>query len=165
MISLCEKVRLQQLRKAKCSILASISDIFQKNFLTEPHTCLYSTLCKSHDFLISCFQSGHIFSKVWLFGKIHFIILFWTRSLVSWTLLYWSMLRFLMNSSVLFVLETVILFTAFWEIANTSLTGVNDKFTFWRQDAVRIGWMKSNNFKENKLFTVKNWSRLLTPQV
>ena len=62
MISLCEKVRLQQLRKAKCSILASISDIFQKNFLTEPHTCLYSTLCKSHDFLIS-FNLDTFFQK------------------------------------------------------------------------------------------------------
>ena len=33
MISVCEKVRLQQLRKAKYSILASILQIFKKNFL------------------------------------------------------------------------------------------------------------------------------------
>ena len=42
--------------------ISSISHIFQKNFLTEPHTYLYNTLlCKSLDFLISCFESGHIF--------------------------------------------------------------------------------------------------------
>ena len=63
MISICEKVGSQQLRKAKNSILASISHIFQKFFFTEPHTHFYNTLCKSHDFLISCFESGHIFKK------------------------------------------------------------------------------------------------------
>ena len=35
MFSICEKVRLQQLRKAKYSILASISHIFQESFLTD----------------------------------------------------------------------------------------------------------------------------------
>ena len=60
MISTCEKVRFEQLRKAKYSILASISHICQKK---EPHTYLYNTLCKSHDFLISCFESGNIFKK------------------------------------------------------------------------------------------------------
>ena len=38
MISICEKVRLQQLRKEKYSILSSILNIFQNIFLTEPHT-------------------------------------------------------------------------------------------------------------------------------
>ena len=40
-------------------------------------------ICKSHDFLISCFESGHISLKRWLFGKIHFVILFWTRSMAN----------------------------------------------------------------------------------
>ena len=44
MISICETVRLQLLRKAIYSILASILHIFQKKFLTEPHTYLYNTL-------------------------------------------------------------------------------------------------------------------------
>ena len=51
MIFNCE-VSLQQLRKAKYSILASTSHIFHKTFLTEPYTYLYNALCKSHDFLI-----------------------------------------------------------------------------------------------------------------
>ena len=59
MISVCEKVRLQQLRMAKYSILASILHIFEK-----PHNYLCNTLCKSRDFLISCFESGHIFQKL-----------------------------------------------------------------------------------------------------
>ena len=44
MIYICEKVRLRQLGKAKAkySILASISHIFQKNFLTQPYTYLES---------------------------------------------------------------------------------------------------------------------------
>ena len=45
MISICEKVRLQQLRMAKYSILASISQyhtFFQFFFLQMPHTYLYS---------------------------------------------------------------------------------------------------------------------------
>ena len=41
------------------------------------------TICKSHDFLISCFESEHISLKRWLFGKIHFVILFWTRSMAN----------------------------------------------------------------------------------
>ena len=64
MISVCEKVRLQQLRMAKYSILASILHIFEKKILSEPHNYLYNTLCKSRDFLISCFESGHIFQKL-----------------------------------------------------------------------------------------------------
>ena len=40
MISTCEKVRFEQLRKAKYSILASISHICQKKFLQSlTHTC------------------------------------------------------------------------------------------------------------------------------
>ena len=75
--AICEKVRLQKLRKAKYSILASILHIFQKIFLTELHTYLYKkTLFKSHDFLISCFESGHIFQEKVNFWKINFVILF-----------------------------------------------------------------------------------------
>ena len=44
MIAICEKVRLQQLRKAKYSMLASILHIFKKLFLTEPHANLCNTL-------------------------------------------------------------------------------------------------------------------------
>ena len=54
---------LQQLRKAKYSILASILHIFQQNFLTEPHTYLCNTLRKSHGFLKSCFEYGKISQK------------------------------------------------------------------------------------------------------
>ena len=56
MFSICEKVKLQQSRKEKYSILVSILDLFNF-FLTEPHAYLYNTLCKSHHFLISCFES------------------------------------------------------------------------------------------------------------
>ena len=86
MISICEKVRLLQLRKAKYSILASISHIFQKKFLTKPHTYVNNTLCKSHDFLISCFESRQIFQEIQFFGKIHFVILFLTISQVKFYL-------------------------------------------------------------------------------
>ena len=65
MISICEGGRLQQLRKAKYSILASsILHIFQLFFLTEVHTYLYNTLGKSHGFLISYFESGNISQKI-----------------------------------------------------------------------------------------------------
>ena len=60
MISICEKVRLQRLTKAKYSILASILHIFQNFPLTEPHN-LHNTLSKSHGFLISCFEFGNAF--------------------------------------------------------------------------------------------------------
>ena len=59
--SISEKVRLQQLRKAKYSILASILHIFQKKYLKELYIYLFNTLCKSHSFLISYFESGNIF--------------------------------------------------------------------------------------------------------
>ena len=54
--------------------------IFQFFFLVDPHTYLYNTLCRSHNFPLSCLESGNIFQKKWLFGKIHFVILFWIRS-------------------------------------------------------------------------------------
>ena len=76
-----KKVRLEQSTKAKYSILASILHIFVLFFLTEPHIYLYNTMCKSHGFHISCFESGNIFLKMWLFGKFHFVILLWIRSL------------------------------------------------------------------------------------
>ena len=40
MISIWEKVRIQQFRKAKYSLLASVLHIVQRFFLTEPHTYL-----------------------------------------------------------------------------------------------------------------------------
>ena len=52
MISLCEKVELQQLRKAKYLILASILHKSQFFFLAEPHTYLCYTICKSHVFFL-----------------------------------------------------------------------------------------------------------------
>ena len=66
----------------KCKIFNISLNIvnFWKMFLTEPHTYLYNTLCTSHDFCLSCFESGHISQKIWLFGEIDFVILFWTRS-------------------------------------------------------------------------------------
>ena len=67
-------MRLQQLRKAKYSILASKEK--KAFFLKEGHAYLYNNLCKSHSSLISCFESGNIFKKMWIFGKIHFAILF-----------------------------------------------------------------------------------------
>ena len=59
-----KKVRLEQSTKAKYSILASILHIFVLFFLTEPHIYLYNTMCKSHGFHISCFESGNIFLKM-----------------------------------------------------------------------------------------------------
>ena len=64
MISLCEKVELQQLRKAKYSILASILHKFQFFFLAEPHTYFCNTICKSHVFFISSFECGNISQKI-----------------------------------------------------------------------------------------------------
>ena len=63
MISICEEVRLQQLRKAKYSISASILHILQ-NIFTEPRNYLNNTLCNVHDFRISCSEFGHIFEKM-----------------------------------------------------------------------------------------------------
>ena len=80
MSSICEKMRLQQERNSKYLVLASILHIFQFFFLVDPHTYLYNTLCRSHNFPLSCLESGNIFQKKWLFGKIHFVILFWIRS-------------------------------------------------------------------------------------
>ena len=48
MISICEKVTLQQLRKAKYLILASILHISQNFIRTEPHTYLCNTHCVNH---------------------------------------------------------------------------------------------------------------------
>ena len=81
MISICEKVRLQQLKKAKYWILASISHIFHKNFLTEPHIYLYNTLlCKSLWFSYILFWIWTHFLKNVAFLKNELVILFWTRS-------------------------------------------------------------------------------------
>ena len=80
-IFICEKSEVRTIAKAKYSILASILHIFVLFFLTEPHIYLYNTMCKSNGFLILCFESGNTFQKMWLFGKFHFVILFWIRSL------------------------------------------------------------------------------------
>ena len=69
MISICEKVRLQLLRKVKYSILASISHIFQTIFLTELHTYLQNTLC--HDFLMIFLYLALNLDT--LFKKCHFL--------------------------------------------------------------------------------------------
>ena len=74
-ISFCEGVRLQQLRKTKYSPLASILHIFLFfSFFS------YRALYLLHGFFISCFESENIFQKMLLFGKIHFVIPFWSRS-------------------------------------------------------------------------------------
>ena len=70
MTSVCEKVKLQKTRKTKYSILASILHIFLKNFLTAIRT--YRTLHKSYDF----YKFRHIFQKIKLFRKIHFVFIF-----------------------------------------------------------------------------------------
>ena len=63
MIIVFEKVRLQQLRKAKYSILASILHIFNSFYLQSLiPTCRIH--CNSHGFFISCFESGKIFQKM-----------------------------------------------------------------------------------------------------
>ena len=64
MICICEKVRLQQLREAKYSILASILHNFLFFFfLAEPLTYLYNILYKSHDFLHLALNLGTFFKK------------------------------------------------------------------------------------------------------
>ena len=83
MISICEKVKLQQARKAKYSILASILNIFQ-NFKSfqNLHTYLYKTMCTSHGFLISCFELETFFKKCHFLEK--FILSFFLeQDLVS----------------------------------------------------------------------------------
>ena len=49
MISIYGKVKLQQLRKAKYSILGLILHIVQIFFLTETHTYFCNTLCKNRE--------------------------------------------------------------------------------------------------------------------
>ena len=68
-----------------------ILHIFQKGFFTEPHTFLYHALGKSHDFLISCFRSGQMFLKLWLFEKINFVILFLNKikPCLIWWISHW----------------------------------------------------------------------------
>ena len=89
MIFICEKVRLQQLIKAKYSILASICTFFFFFFLTEPYIYLRNTLCNSHGFLISCFESGNMFQEMLLLAKFHFVIPFWIRSILQGIFFAW----------------------------------------------------------------------------
>ena len=91
MISICEKVTLKQLWKVKDSTVAQYYTSFKKVFFTEPHTFLYHALGKSHDFLISCFRSGQMFLKLWLFEKINFVILFLNKikPCLIWWISHW----------------------------------------------------------------------------
>ena len=52
MISICEKSRLQQLRKAKYLKLTLILHIFRIYFLTKPHTYLYNNCVNLKIFLL-----------------------------------------------------------------------------------------------------------------
>ena len=80
MISIFTKVRLEQLRKAKYSILASILLIFLFYFLQSLiSTCTIQ--CVNLMVFLYLALNLETFQKRWLFGKIHFLILFWTRSL------------------------------------------------------------------------------------
>ena len=75
-----QKSEFTTIKKSKIFNISLNIAHFSKIFLTEPHSYLYNILCKSHGFLISRFESGNIFLKMWLFRKIHLVILFWTRS-------------------------------------------------------------------------------------
>ena len=79
---------------------------------------------------------------------------FWQYRLKTWTLPFLSMLRFLRNSSALVLFETVILFTALWVIANTSLTRVDNWPTFW--------WNKIGCNNAINVFFFFNWDSLHT---
>ena len=63
MISTCEKVSLQQLRKKRIFNTSLNIALFSFFFLTEPHTYLCNTPWKCHGFLISCFEYGKILQK------------------------------------------------------------------------------------------------------
>ena len=76
------KAAVKTIKKGKIfniSILASTLHTKKEVLQSLISTCTIH--CKSHDFLISCFESGHIFQKMWLFGKINFVIPFWTKSI------------------------------------------------------------------------------------
>ena len=76
------KAAVKTIKKGKIfniSILAST--LHTKKEVLQSHIPTCTIHCKSHDFLISCFESGHIFQKMWLFGKINFVIPFWTKSI------------------------------------------------------------------------------------
>ena len=80
MISTCEGVRLQQLRKGKYLTLASILHNLKKKILLS----LIST-CTIHCpnlmvFLYLALKLETFFNKCDFLEKIHFVILFWTRS-------------------------------------------------------------------------------------
>ena len=49
---------------------------FSKHFSYTVLYLLVQYTVKSHDFLIYCFESGHFFQEMQLFGKIHFVIFF-----------------------------------------------------------------------------------------
>ena len=71
MICICEKIEVTPIKKNKTfNNSLNIAHIWEKKF-PEPHTYLYNTLHKSHDFFIYCFESRHIFQKMWLFEKNH----------------------------------------------------------------------------------------------
>ena len=62
MIPICEKSKVTSIKKCEIFKLAPILHIFRNFFLTESHT-YFCTLCKSNDFILSCFESRHIFQK------------------------------------------------------------------------------------------------------
>ena len=75
MISICEKMRLQLLRKAKYSILASMFHIYLFFFLQR----LIPTRkiqCKSHGFLTYYFESRNIFQKCDFLQKFSLSLIF-----------------------------------------------------------------------------------------
>ena len=79
MISISEKMRLQQLSKAKYSILTSILDNFQFCFLIEPHI-YYKIHYVNVMVLLYLALNLETYFKKYDFGKFYFVILFWTRS-------------------------------------------------------------------------------------
>ena len=79
MISISEKMRLQQLSKAKYLILTSILHNFQFCFLIEPHIC-YKIHYVNVMVLLYLALNLETYFKKYDFGKFHFVILFWTRS-------------------------------------------------------------------------------------
>ena len=63
-------------RKVKIFNISLNGAHFSKHFSYTVLYLLVQYTVKSHDFLISCFESGHFFQEMQLFGKIHFVIFF-----------------------------------------------------------------------------------------
>ena len=65
------KSEARTIKKGKIFNISLNIAYFSFLFLTEPHIYLYNTMCKSHGFLIACFESGNVSKKV-TFWKISF---------------------------------------------------------------------------------------------